>query len=196
MRKSYILYRIGRVSVFDKWRSGRYARSKFYGLVRGAIACVRVPVDGSRFRVGKHCFVGVTPGASLKLGHSVIMYDNTRINVEGNGAALSIGDKSVLNSGAEIFCRESVTIGVKSGLGFNSFVTDTDFHPIQGQEMTAPVVIEDHVWVGANVTILKGVTIGKGAMIAAGSLVTTDIPAGMLAVGRPAKPIRPITWEF
>jgi acetyltransferase-like isoleucine patch superfamily enzyme len=124
------------------------------------------------------------------------MYDNTRINVEGNGAALSIGDKSVLNSGAEIFCRESVTIGVKSGLGFNSFVTDTDFHPIQGQEMTAPVVIEDHVWVGANVTILKGVTIGKGAMIAAGSLVTTDIPAGMLAVGRPAKPIRPITWEF
>ena len=106
MRKSYILYRIGRVSVFDKWRSGRYARSKFYGLVRGAIACVRVPVDGSRFRVGKHCFVGVTPGASLKLGQSVIMYDNTRINVEGNGAALSIGDKSVLNSGAEIFCRE------------------------------------------------------------------------------------------
>jgi acetyltransferase-like isoleucine patch superfamily enzyme len=124
------------------------------------------------------------------------MFDYARINVEGDGAHLSIGDESVLNSGAQIFCRNSVTIGVKSGLGFNSLLTDTDFHPIEGQEMSAPVVIEDHVWVGANVTVLKGVTIGKGAMIAAGSVVTNDIPPGMLAAGIPARPIRPIVWEY
>lgn len=184
------------MSLFDAWRSRRYPRTKFFSLIRGAIACLTVPVDGSRFRVHRHCFVGVTPGATLELGHSVILYEYSRINVEGIGATLRIGDRTVLNSGAQIFCRNSVTIGTKSGLGFNTLVTDTDFHPIEGQEISAPVVIEDHVWVGANVTILKGVTIGKGAVIAAGSVVTSDIAPGMLAVGSPAKAIRPIEWEF
>ncbi len=52
------------------------------------------------------------------------------------------------------------------------------------------VVIEDGVWVGCNVTILKGVAIGKGAVIGAGSVVTKSIPAYAIAVGNPAKVIR------
>jgi len=51
-------------------------------------------------------------------------------------------------------------------------------------------VIGDRVWVGANVTILKGVTIGDDAVIGAGSVVTKDIPSRAIAVGSPAKVLR------
>lgn len=52
------------------------------------------------------------------------------------------------------------------------------------------VIIEDGVWIGCNVTILKGVTIGRGAVVGAGSLVTKDVPPYAIAVGNPAKVIK------
>lgn len=52
------------------------------------------------------------------------------------------------------------------------------------------VIIEEDVWCGANVTILKGVTIGRSSIIAAGSVVTKDIPAYSIAGGIPAKVIK------
>lgn len=52
------------------------------------------------------------------------------------------------------------------------------------------VVIEDDVWIGARVVILKGVTIGRGSVIGAGSVVTKSIPPYSVAVGNPAKVIR------
>jgi acetyltransferase-like isoleucine patch superfamily enzyme len=51
-------------------------------------------------------------------------------------------------------------------------------------------VIEDDVWIGANVTVVDGVTIGRGSIIGAGAVVTTNIPAYSIAVGTPAKPIK------
>jgi acetyltransferase-like isoleucine patch superfamily enzyme len=50
-----------------------------------------------------------------------------------------------------------------------------------------PIRIEDDVWIGMNVSILKGITIGQGSIIGAGSVVTKDIPANSIAVGVPAK---------
>ncbi|MCZ8192279.1 MAG: DapH/DapD/GlmU-related protein, partial [Microcystis sp. LE19-338.1B] len=55
---------------------------------------------------------------------------------------------------------------------------------------SAPVVIEDHVWIGFNVGILKGVTIGKGAIIGAGSVVTKDVEPFTVVAGNPAKIIK------
>ena len=55
---------------------------------------------------------------------------------------------------------------------------------------SAPVVIEESVWLCANVTVLKGVTIGARSVIATGSVVTRDIPPDTLAGGVPAKPLR------
>lgn len=54
----------------------------------------------------------------------------------------------------------------------------------------APVVIEDDVWCGANVTILKGVTIGRGSVVAAGAVVTKSFPPYSIIGGVPAKLIK------
>jgi len=70
-------------------------------------------------------------------------------------------------------------------------------HPSQRSKIltSAPIVLEDNVWLGANVTVLGGVTIGEGSVIAAGSVVTKSIPAGVVAAGVPCKVIREITDE-
>ena len=58
---------------------------------------------------------------------------------------------------------------------------------------SAPIVLEDGVWVGANAVICGGVTIGRGSVIGAGSVVTHDIPAGVVAAGCPCKPLRALS---
>lgn len=63
---------------------------------------------------------------------------------------------------------------------------------VHGNLITAPVNIEDHVWIGANVTITKGVNIGEGAVVAAGAVVTHDVPAHTIVGGLPARVIKGI----
>ena len=63
----------------------------------------------------------------------------------------------------------------------------------QGIGTSKPITLEDNVWIGANAVVCGGVTIGKGSVIGAGSVVTHDIPAGVVAVGVPCRPIRPVT---
>ena len=57
------------------------------------------------------------------------------------------------------------------------------------------MTIGDRVWVGGSVTILGGVTIGSDTIIGAGSVVTHDIPSGVIAVGNPCRVLRVITEE-
>jgi acetyltransferase-like isoleucine patch superfamily enzyme len=52
--------------------------------------------------------------------------------------------------------------------------------------VTAPVFIEDDVWIGCNATILKGVRIGRGAIVAAGAVVTKNVPPLAIVAGVPA----------
>ena len=79
-------------------------------------------------------------------------------------------------------------------------IRDSDSHhfeyPGYEKKTTAPIIIENHVWVGLNVIILKGVTIGEGAVIAAGSVVTKNVPPHCLAGGNPATVLREnVVWR-
>ena len=62
-----------------------------------------------------------------------------------------------------------------------------------GTGTSAPITLDDDVWIGANATICGGVTIGAGSIIGAGSVVTRDIPAGVIAAGNPCRVLRAIT---
>lgn len=66
---------------------------------------------------------------------------------------------------------------------------------INGLEYAFPVEIGDNVWIGGGVSIIGGVKIGKNSIIGAGSVVTKDIPEGVLAVGNPCRVVRKITPE-
>jgi maltose O-acetyltransferase len=57
-------------------------------------------------------------------------------------------------------------------------------------EAARPVTIGDNVWLGGGAIVLPGVTIGENSVIGAGAVVTKDVPAGVVAVGNPARPVR------
>ena len=59
----------------------------------------------------------------------------------------------------------------------------------------APIVIEDNVWLGANVVVMPGVTIGKHSVVAAGSVVTNDVPPDTIVAGVPAKVVKKLNSE-
>lgn len=116
------------------------------------------------------------------------------------GAVLEIGADFGMTGGS-IVAAERIVIGERVVIGANTTITDTDFHPPaprvrqlrpQGSE-TAPVIIEDDVFIGMYCLILKGVTLGHGCVIGAGSVVTRSVPAGVIAAGNPARVIREIT---
>ena len=66
---------------------------------------------------------------------------------------------------------------------------------LNNELVSAPVVIEDGVWLGDKAIVLKGVTIGEHSVIGAGSVVTKDIPDDVVAVGNPCRVIRKITED-
>lgn len=65
----------------------------------------------------------------------------------------------------------------------------------EGVGTSKPITLKDNVWLGANCTVCGGVTIGEGSVIGGGSVVTKDIPAGVVAAGNPCRVIREITEE-
>jgi acetyltransferase-like isoleucine patch superfamily enzyme len=118
--------------------------------------------------------------------------------VVGPHASLQIGDRVGI-SGAAIYCSERITIGNDVLIGANCLIYDTDFHPISARDrlagkppLTGAVEIGDGVWLGANVTVLKGVAIGARTVVAAGSIVTKSLPEDCVAAGIPARFVRHI----
>ena len=113
------------------------------------------------------------------------------------GYNIHIGENCFINYRAVILDCAPVYIGKQVFIG-PSLSLYTVNHPMNpeeraaGKEYALPVTIEDHVWIGGNVTILAGVTIGRGSVIGAGSLVHKSIPKGVFAAGNPCRVIRPI----
>lgn len=108
----------------------------------------------------------------------------------GPGGELVIGNDVFVNNGTVLSASLSIRIGDRVNIAPHCVLIDNDFHGTAqrgGPPKIAPIVLEDDVWLGTRVTILKGVTIGRGSVIAAGAVVTKDIPPGVLAGGVPAR---------
>lgn len=111
------------------------------------------------------------------------------------GYQTTIGARTFVNWGAIFLDVATVTIGDDVQIGPNvQLLTAT--HPLDPGlrrdkwEAAEPIVIGDNVWLGGGVTVCPGVTIGADTVVGAGSVVTRDLPAGVVAVGSPAKVIR------
>ena len=117
---------------------------------------------------------------NIFIGNNVII--NQRVFLDGRGATLTIGD--------------NVDIAMEVMVWTLEHDVSSELH----QTTAAPVIIEDHVWIGSRVQILPGVKIGRGAVIAAGAVVTKDVPANEIWGGVPAKRIgirnNPLTYEL
>ncbi|SDN14750.1 sugar O-acetyltransferase [Actinomyces ruminicola] len=122
------------------------------------------------------------------------------------GIHTRVGSPVYANAGLQIIDDSPVTIGNRVMFGPRVMIT-TAGHPIHpdlrdhGRQFSAPVVIEDDVWIGGNVTILPGVTIGRGSVIAAGAVVNANVPPMVVAGGVPARVLRQITdadrdWSY
>jgi len=118
--------------------------------------------------------------------------------IAGDGALLRIGN-DVGISGATLDARNSISIGDRCMLGANCGLFSTDYHPLHPADrhdrtaravQTAPVTLENDVWIGANALILKGVTVGASSIVGAGSVVTKSVPPGVIVAGNPARIVK------
>ena len=116
------------------------------------------------------------------------------------GKNITIGDDVYINFGCVILDCGQVVIGSGTLIGPNVGIFSGN-HTLDAEERAAgglvpkDIRIGERVWIGGNVSIVPGVSIGGDTVIAAGSVVTRDIPGGVLAAGNPCRVLRPITPE-
>ena len=137
--------------------------------------------------------IGVFPSPFFLSSYSYIEARNAT-------ARVTIGDGTWINNGFVAIAEHSyITIGKRVLIGANVEIYDSDFHGTSicdrrksKYEWAKPVVVGDDVFLASNVRILKGVSIGRGSIIANGSVVTKDIPPGVIAGGNPVRVIKGI----
>jgi maltose O-acetyltransferase len=116
------------------------------------------------------------------------------------GTRVSIGAGTFFNYDCLMLDVAPVTIGAACQVASRvQFITAT--HPIDpeprriGWESAKPIALGDNVWLSAGVTVCPGVTIGDHTVVGAGAVVTRDLPAGVVALGVPARAIREISEQ-
>ncbi|MEI6489177.1 MAG: acyltransferase [Bacteroidota bacterium] len=150
-----------------------------------------------------YTFFYLDKAAIIQLGNNCTIRSSSTSNMIGinrpcmfsahHHAILKIGDNCGF-SGTVIGAFSSIIIGDNVMCGANTLITDSDWHSEDKRSgENKEVVIENNVWIGEGVKVLKGVRIGNNSLIGSGSIVTNDIPANVIAAGNPCRVIKKIT---
>jgi acetyltransferase-like isoleucine patch superfamily enzyme len=185
---------------YQKWahyerneRAFRKLRLRWHFLRRDAY--LRFPVQGNLLEALDEGRARIGPWVLVEPGCWFALYPDT--------AQLEIGEGTIVNLGCMLAATERITIGSHCMFANYCFVADADHRyddatvPVtwQGMQPKGPVTIEDNCWFGTNCVVTGGVTIGERTVVGANSVVTKDLPAGVIAAGAPARVIREIKFR-
>lgn len=123
---------------------------------------------GGKIRVGNNCYIG----------------EHSRIWSGDDSGGISIGNDVLISHGVNIFDTDSHEMDFKKRAESYKRLLTAGHAAYNSDVKTAPVIIEDNVWISFNVTILKGVKIGKGSIIGAGVIITKDVPAFSIVMNK------------
>lgn len=165
---------------------------------------VKLFLNPLKHKRGKHSLIrrrvrmDVMPFNDFRLGDDSTIEDFSTINNGVGdvliGARTRIGMSNVLigpvNIGDDVMFAQNIVLS-----GLNHGYENVNVVPHEQSVTKSPIIIEDEVWLGANVVVVAGVTIGKHSVIAAGAVVTKSIPPYAVAVGNPAKVIKKFNFE-
>lgn len=158
---------------------------------------------GGRFSCGKlpyfkgKTLIELSKGSKVTIGRNLKTLSGGRIGVREN-AELKIGDQVSVNVGTMITCHDSITIGSYTQIGPYCQILDHDHRydsveAFDNQEFkTAPVVIGEHCWIGANCVIMRGTVIGDNCVVGAGSVIKGNFPANSLIYNKRETEVRTI----
>jgi acetyltransferase-like isoleucine patch superfamily enzyme len=170
-------------------RLGLRAQARYHG-GRVSLAKRIVFTHAVRFQGSGELIVGddVTFGYYLAgaIGWPILLQPRERDSV------IRIGKSTQIMNGCELMARDSITLGSECLIGAQTVILDADFHGVSPGArheggIVKPVVIEDNVWVGLRVVILKGVRIGRDAIVASSCVVTKDVGCGEIVAGNPMR---------
>ncbi|WP_281298271.1 acetyltransferase [Flavobacterium limnophilum] len=128
---------------------------------------------------------------------------------EYGNKVLYVGKNVQINDYVHITAREHVFIGNNvlmaskiyisdcshGSYSGDSFDSDPTSNPIDRKLFSKSIIINDNVWLGEFVSVLKGVEIGEGTIVGANSVVSKSLPPYVIAVGIPARPIKKYNFE-
>jgi acetyltransferase-like isoleucine patch superfamily enzyme len=173
-------------------------------MLRGfAVRFLATPEDRIYLTVGENCFL------------------NAAFIFEAKTGEIRVGDRCYIGANSSILCRNGVSFGSDVTIAWDVTIYDHDSNSMDWRDRaavvqlfyerygkpdcfdrldwsnvhSAPIVIQDRVWIGFGATILKGVTIGEGAVVAARSVVTRDVEPYTVVAGNPARLIRKLEIE-
>jgi maltose O-acetyltransferase len=111
------------------------------------------------------------------------------------GSNIALGEEAFVNFGAVFLDPGPITLGDQVMLGPSVQLLTAD-HPreagvrVAGPELARAITVGSRAWLGGGVIVCPGVTIGEDTVVGAGSVVTRDLPAGVVAAGNPCRVIR------
>ncbi|MBF0102197.1 MAG: acyltransferase, partial [Desulfobacterales bacterium] len=171
----------------QKFYLNHFLRPQFDYLGKG-ITCFKpwhVEVFGAPIKIDDYATLIATPDQKVRFS---IWSHNP--NIPG----IQIGKYSLICPGVRISAAQEITIADNCMLAHAVYITDSDWHGIYDRSFpvgkSAPVYLEENVWLGDSVIVTKGVTIHKNSIIGAGSVVIDDIPENCIAAGNPAKVVK------
>lgn len=139
---------------------------------------------GCSIEINKEAFLSIKEKVTFEKGDYIGVRKNARVEI---GKNCYFNRNLTLVSHNEIIIKDGVTVGPNCCI----YDHDHDIHS-GGSFISKPIYIEENVWIGANVVILKGVRIGANSVVAAGSVVTKDIPNDTLYIQKRASVFKPL----